>query len=60
MHEFDTVVVLVLDGSATFVTDGTIADARPAGTGETTDSGIQNGFTPRLDMLMQPPFRGTL
>src|SRR5262245_4809903 len=56
-HTQDTELIFVLDGAATFVTGGSIADARPLGTNETTGTAIRNGESRRLgrgDVLVVP------
>jgi quercetin dioxygenase-like cupin family protein len=56
-HTQDTELIFVLDGSATFVTGGSIADARPLGANETTGTAIRNGESRRLgrgDILIVP------
>jgi mannose-6-phosphate isomerase-like protein (cupin superfamily) len=56
-HALDTELIFVLDGSATFVTGGSIAGARSLGANETTGTGIRDGESRRLgrgDILLVP------
>ena len=56
-HALDTDIVLVLDGSATFVTGGVITDERARGANELTGSGIRDGNPRRLgkgDIVIVP------
>jgi quercetin dioxygenase-like cupin family protein len=56
-HTQDTELIFVLDGSATFITGGSVADARPLRANETTGTGIRNGESRRLgrgDILIVP------
>ena len=48
LHTLDTDIILVLEGAATFVTDGTVTDERSRTPTEATGSGISGGQPRRL------------
>ena len=57
VHSDDTDVIYVLEGSATFVTGGTVIDGKNTGTGEYRGAAIQNGDTRTLkkdDVIVVP------
>jgi glc operon protein GlcG len=57
IHELDTDVIYVLDGTSTFITGGTAVDAKPAGPNELRGSSIKDGETRRLakgDVIIVP------
>jgi unsaturated rhamnogalacturonyl hydrolase len=57
LHEKDTDVFYVLQGTATFVTGGTMLDPKPTGPGEVRGSGIEGGQTQTLskdDVIVIP------
>ncbi|HEX9724538.1 MAG TPA: heme-binding protein [Vicinamibacteria bacterium] len=60
IHEGETDIIYVLEGSATFVTGGTVVDGRTTAPGETRGAGIQGGDTRQItrgDVIIVP--RGT-
>jgi len=57
IHEQDTDIVYVLDGTATFVTGGTAVDTKVTGPGEIRGTAIQGGETRKLvkgDVIIVP------
>ncbi len=57
IHDWDTDIIHVLDGTATFVTGGTVVDPKPTGPGEIRGKAIQGGETRRLvkgDVIIVP------
>jgi len=57
IHEQDTDIIYVLEGGATFVTGGTVADPKTVAPGEIRGASIINGETRRLvkgDVLIVP------
>jgi glc operon protein GlcG len=57
VHEEDTDIVYVLDGTATFVTGGTVADPKTIAPGEIRGASIQGGETRKLvkgDVIIVP------
>jgi glc operon protein GlcG len=60
VHEYETDVIYVVDGSATFVTGGSVVNARVTSPGEIRGAAIEGGDTRRLrkgDVVVVP--RGT-
>ncbi len=60
VHSEETDVFYVVEGSAVFVTGGTVTEARATGPGQTRGSGIEGGKTHKLsvgDVIVIP--RGT-
>jgi uncharacterized protein GlcG (DUF336 family)/quercetin dioxygenase-like cupin family protein len=58
VHEHETDVVYVLEGSATFVTGGKLVDANTVSPGEIRGTDVQGGETRRLvkgDVVVVPP-----
>lgn len=58
VHLLDTDIIYVLDGTATFVTGGTVVDGKTTETNEIRGASIQNGETRRLvkgDVIVVPP-----
>ena len=57
LHEHDTDIFYVLEGTATFVTGGTITEAKTTGPGETRGKGISQGVPRHLangDVIVIP------
>jgi len=57
VHEQDTDIIYVLEGGATFVTGGTVADPKTVAPGEIRGASITNGETRRLvkgDVMIVP------
>ena len=57
IHELDTDIIYVLDGSTTFVTGGTAVDAKTTGPGELRGTSIRGGETRKLskgDIIIVP------
>jgi glc operon protein GlcG len=57
VHTLDADIIHVLEGSATFVTGGTVENARPTAPGEIRGTGIRNGEERRIskgDVLIVP------
>jgi glc operon protein GlcG len=57
VHTLDADIIYVLDGSATFVTGGTVENAKPTGPGEIRGTAIRNGeerHISRGDVLIVP------
>ena len=57
IHDRDTDIIYVLSGTATFVTGGEVADAKPTAANERRGSGITNGVTRTIaqgDVLIVP------
>jgi len=60
VHDHETDIIYVLEGSATFVTGGAVVDGRATAPGETRGSGIEGGETRQIaqgDVIIVP--RGT-
>jgi glc operon protein GlcG len=60
IHDGETDIIYVLEGSATFVTGGTVVDGRTTAPGETRGAAIQGGETRQItrgDVIIVP--RGT-
>lgn len=58
LHEHETDVVYVLEGSATFVTGGMLVDPRTVSPGEIRASDVKGGETRKLvkgDVVVVPP-----
>ena len=56
-HALDTDIIMVLDGAATFVTEGVITEPRPLRANEQTGSGIRDGKARRVargDVIVVP------
>ena len=57
IHELDTDIIYVLDGTATFVTGGTAVDTKTTGPGEIRGTVIRGGESRRLskgDVIIVP------
>lgn len=57
LHDVDTDIIFVLEGSATFVTGGSITERRPLRPNESTGTGIRDGKPQRLgpgDVIVVP------
>ena len=57
IHEWDTDIIYVLDGTATFVTGGTAVETKPTGPGEIRGKEIQGGESRRIvkgDVIIVP------
>jgi quercetin dioxygenase-like cupin family protein len=57
IHEQDTDVIYVLDGTATFITGGEATDTKPTGPGEIRGATIRNGETRKIakgDVIVVP------
>jgi quercetin dioxygenase-like cupin family protein len=56
-HALDTDIIMVLEGAATFVTGGSVTDARTLGPNEASGSGIRDGQSRQLgkgDVVIVP------
>ncbi|MGE5850588.1 MAG: heme-binding protein [Candidatus Methylomirabilota bacterium] len=57
IHDWDTDIIHILEGTATFVTGGTVLDPKPTGPGEIRGKSIQSGESRRLvkgDVIIVP------
>ncbi len=57
LHTFDTDIIFVLEGSATFVTGGTVTDSRALSANESSGTGIRDGEARQVghgDVIMVP------
>ena len=57
IHTLDTDIIYVLDGTATFITGGTVVESKPIAPNEIRGKSIQNGETRRLvkgDVIIVP------